>query len=148
MDFRPLRWVTVILATMAGLLEAQVSMSPSGTASHPKIRWANATGNTVTFDITNLSSTNDYRYTRTCTGTGNVTITTCPTVGLIAFGTTRTVTATFSVGAAGTGSVQLSITESPLTPGGGSDSGTWTITTVTPTATVSPKRYHRASRSE
>jgi len=129
----------VFLAGGAVRVAGQVSMAPVGTVPHPKVRWASSTGNTVTFDITNLSSTNDYSYTRTCTGTGNVTITgTCPIVGLVAAGTTKTVTVTFSVGAAGTGNVQLAVAEAPSTPGGGSASGAWIITTVNSAATVAP----------
>ena len=100
---RPLVILVPLLATLTGTLAAQiVAIVPVGTVPHPKVRWANTTGNTVTFDVINQSSTTDYSYDRTCGSTGNVTVTNCPLVGLIGFGTTKTVTVTFSVGAAGT----------------------------------------------
>src|SRR5438046_3109584 len=85
--------------TRPALVGVSVSSSPD-----PVIRVKNTTGNEVTFKVKN-TGTIDTRYSSTCRASGNVAaITVCPYPGLIAAGDSRDLDATFSTGAAGTGS--------------------------------------------
>ena len=116
--------------------QLSVQVAPdNGTHPDPTIRLANSTGNTVVFTVIN-NGTIDAQFTRTCTGLGTVSSVTCTTVGLIAAGDSKSVTATFTVGAAGAGSVQLSVTST--NPTGASGVGKWDETIVTGAAQVTP----------
>ncbi len=124
--------VLVALTPAAATAQLSVQVGPdNGTHPDPKIRLANSTGNTVQFTVTN-NGTIDAQFTKTCTPIGNVTITTCPVVGLIAAQDFKVVTVTFSVGAAGSGGVQFSVTST--NPVGASAVGKWDETIVAPTA--------------
>ncbi len=132
------RWLAgILLLAPAGTALAQLSVQvfpDNGTHPDPKIRLANATGNTVQFTVTN-NGTIDAQFTKSCTGIGNVTITTCPLIGLIAAQDFKVVTVTFSVGVAGAGSVQLTVTST--NPTGASAVGKWDETIVSPSALAS-----------
>ncbi len=132
------RWLVVVMTVVSRVAGAQVSVQvqpDNGTHLDPKIRMANSTADSVVFTIVN-NGTFDTRYTPTCSGTGVVTITTCPLIGLIAFGDSKPVTVVFSVGAAGTGSLQISVIST--NPTGASGAGKWDETVVNPAATAVP----------
>ncbi len=132
------RVLGLLLVLLARSASAQLSVQvgpDNATHPDPKIRLANATGNTVQFTVTN-NGTIDAQFTKSCTGIGNVTITTCPLIGLIAAQDFKVVTMTFSVGAAGSGSVQLTVTST--NPTGASAVGKWDETIVSPFAGVNP----------
>ena len=133
------RWLLALLVlppVQLAMAQLSVQVAPdNGTHPDPKIRLANSTGNTVVFAVIN-NGTIDAQFSRTCVGLGNVSNVTCGTVGIIAAGDSKNVTVTFNVGAAGTGSVQLTVTS--VNPTGASNVGKWDETTVDAAATVSP----------
>lgn len=103
---------TSLVGMVPAALWSQVSVQVwpnNGSHPDPIVRYATSTGNTVTFTVVN-NGTFDTQYSRTCTALGKVTSVSCTAVGLIAAGASKTVTATFSVGTAGTGSVRLTVT--------------------------------------
>ncbi len=118
-----------------GLLAAQVAVQVSpGSQADPTIRLAGTAGNTVTFQVLN-NGTFDTRYSISCFGTGSVISVSCDLVSpLIAAGDLRTVTATFTVASAGTGTVQLTATAT--SPTGAEGAGRWNVTVANPAASV------------
>lgn len=105
--------------------------------AHPDltIRVASTTGNQVTFTVKNTGSV-DTHYSGTCTRTGAVASVTCTAIGILIPQQSKIVTATFTTGAAGSGTVQISVTST--TPPGASGAGKWDETVVNPAASVTP----------
>ena len=125
---------------MAGPLAVQAQvlpqLAPSGTVSDGRIRVAGSTGNQVTFTVTNLNGGTDGQVSRTCTFSGSVTAVSCSPLTFVAADTTVTVTATFTTGAVGTGTITLTV--DPTSPDGPAVSGTYQETVVSPAGTVTP----------
>ena len=116
-------------------LTVGVSVTPVN-GTDPTPRAANSTGNTVSFTVTNTGN-QDTRYSGTCTVTGKVTSVSCTSIGSVMIpGEQRTVTATFAVGTAGAGTVNLAVVST--LPTGASGSGKWNITVVNASGTVTP----------
>jgi YD repeat-containing protein len=118
--------------------QAVVAVIPDNGPNADSIpRLAQSANDTVKFYVKNLFPTLDAHFQMTCSRSGNVTtITSClPANPIIAAGDSVQVTAIFSVGAAGTGRVQLTAT---YVPTGASATGGWDITIVNPTQ-VTPK---------
>jgi RHS repeat-associated protein len=93
-----------------------VSVTPDGGTSVPRVAFSS--GYSETFTIQNTGITND-TYTITCGGTGPVTCTgTSATNVSVAGGGSTQVTAYYSTGAAGTGSLQLTASGTGVSDGG------------------------------
>jgi RHS repeat-associated protein len=133
--------LTAIFLSLAWARRAEltvgVSVSPdAGGYPDATIRLANTTGNQVTFTVTNTGDI-DTRYSVTCTpGGAVVSITTCPTIGIIAAGLSKPATVSFTTGSAGSGSVSILVTAT--TPTGASATGKWNETVANPAASVTP----------
>jgi len=136
---------TVLFAGMASVLMASggraqtvaVDVQPVF-ANDPVSRYAGSSGNQVVFTVTN-TGTLDTQYSRTCSVSGNVTSVSCTVLGGVLIpGQSKTVTATFTVGAAGTGAVIINVTST--NPTGASGTGQWTITIINspPSPSVTP----------
>lgn len=108
-------------------LTVGVSVTPSN-GTDPTQRLEDATGNQVTFTVKN-TGTEDTRYTRECTRTGSVVFVDCSFItGILIPGEERTVTATFTTGNAGPGTVQLTVTSTQ--PPGASGTGVRNVTVI------------------
>ncbi len=107
-------------------------------ATDPVSRYAGSSGNQVVFTVTNTGS-QDTQYSRTCSVSGNVTSVSCTVLGGVLIpGQSKNVTATFTVGAAGTGAVIINVVST--NPTGASGSGQWNITIINspPSPSVTP----------
>lgn len=127
-----------ILPAPAGA-QISVAINPdNGAHPDPVLRLAQSTNDTVIFYVKNTSPTADVHFVVSCARTGNVTaITKCVLANAtLAPGDSGLATVVFSVGAIGTGRVNLTATST--LPPGATATGGWDITIVGPTL-VTPK---------